>query len=331
MYTSYLAYNNVIGSTTVTSLDGGRLLMYCTEGGRRFLKSFDNFKTVSDEWIVPADAVSASANLIRLNNGRLGMLMIEFSKRPDIAKNLGADFFFYVSEDDGRTFYKLSNVNSREGCYYVMNDRLIRTSSGRILLPTCYVPEKQLGEGHFEHAGCAGCFYSDDEGASWQEGTWLEPTDADQLAEPMVMQGEDGVLHMYARTGVGYLYRSRSFDDGVSWETSQASCLRSPCAPYCVAYDKYSGKYFAVWDNSFPSPIHQYPRCPICLAASNDGVNWRQLLELDNDPAHSYGYPMIAFDRDEILITYYESPVREFKKEIHKLKLRIILRSELNI
>jgi hypothetical protein len=136
---------------------------------------------------------------------------------------------------------------------------------------------------------------------------------------------------MYARTGVGYLYRSRSFNDGISWEPSQASCLRSPCAPFCVAHDQHSGKYFAVWDNSFPSPVHQYPRCPICLAVSDDGINWRQILELDNNPSHSYGYPMIDFDCDEILITYYESPVREFKKEIHKLKLRVISRGEIGV
>lgn len=329
MITKYLADKNVIGSTCVESLDGGLILMYSSLGERRFLKSFDNFRTVADEWSVPSGPITASANLIRLNDGKLGMLMIEFSQDPDIRKNLGASFYFWVSEDDGRSFYPLIRINQNDGCYYVMNNRFLRTSTGRILLPACYVPKEQLGEGHFEHAGLAGSFYSDDEGKTWQEGKWLCPTDADQLAEPMLMQGEDGVIHMYARTGVGYLYRSRSLDGGVSFEPSAASCLRSPCAPYCVAYDKYSKKYFAVWDNSFPSPIHQYPRCPICLAASDDAVDWRLVFELDNDPSRSYGYPMIHFDKQEMLITYYESPCREFIKEQHKLKLRIIPRDEL--
>lgn len=331
MITKYLANENVIGSTCVESLDGGLILMYSSLNERRFLKSFDNFRTVADEWSVPADGITASANLLRLNDGKLAMPLIDFSKDPTIARNLGAGFIWTVSEDDGRTFTQKVRITPKDACYYVMNDRIFRTHTGRILLPCCYVPREQLGEGHFEHAGLAGCFYSDDEGKTWQEGEWLAPTDADQLAEPMLMQGEDGVIHMYARTGVGYLYRSRSLDDGVSFEPSVASCLRSPCAPYCVGYDKYTKKYFAVWDNSFPSPIHQYPRCPICLAVSDDAVDWKLLLELDKDPSHSYGYPMIHFDRQEILITYYESPIREFIKEQHKLKMKLIDRAELNI
>ena len=147
----------------------------------------------------------------------------------------------------------------------------------------------------------------------------------------MVAQGSDDTIHMYMRTGYGYLYYSKSCDDGITCEQEQQSMLRSPCTPYCINYDEYSNKFFAIWDNSFPSLQHQFPRSPICLAVSDDCVNWKMLLELDNSPMHSYGYPMIHFDENEILITYYENNSRGYNAPDHKLKMKLFSREELDI
>ena len=126
----------------------------------------------------------------------------------------------------------------------------------------------------------------------------------------------------------GYLFRSVSRDDGVSWEKAEASCLRSACAPFCVNWDPYGKEFFAVWDNCFPGPMQNYPRSPICAARSRDCKSWETICELDNDPMRNYGYPMLFFTEDEILLTYYEAEGRKFDKENQKLKCRIISRDE---
>jgi len=327
----YLVDGNVIGSAVISSLDGGLLLMYSTTDGKHFLKSFDHFRSIAESWVVPLDGRTANANLLRLKDGRLLTVIREVSTKAAVRAVKGANYYAAFSDDDGRTFRDLLRINLEEKCYYLMNNRLLRTHTGRILLPVCYVPDEYVNDEHFEKSGCAGCFYSDDEGMTWQESRWIKGESVDQLAEPMAVQGDDDVIHMYMRTGCGYLYRSRSHDDGITWEKEQPSSLRSPCAPFCVNYDPYSKHYFAVWDNAFPAPEHLYPRSPICLAVSEDCVNWTMCMELDNDPNKSYGYPMMHFDEKEILITYYENNARVFHAVDHKLKMKPIPRETLKL
>lgn len=329
MLEKYLAESYIIGGTVIESLDGGLIASFASEGGKHFVKSYDKFRTIADSWVVPIEGMTACANLLRLNDGRLMMLVREVSKNSEIAEIGGGNFYAVYSEDDGKTFGEYHKINKEENCYYVMNNRVIRTHTGRVLIPICYVPHEQTAKEMQEKAGYAGCFYSDDDCKTWNVGEWLKNTKVDQLAEPMIVQGNDDMLHLYARTGRGYLYRSRSFDNGITWETEEPTTLRSPCAPFCINYDKYSNKYFAVWDNTFPAEEHTGPRTPICLAVSDDCVNWKMCFELDNEPLYSYGYPMMYFDKDEILIVYYENPSRKWNPEEHKLKMKLFSRDEI--
>lgn len=245
-----------------------------------------------------------------------------------IAELGGADFVALFSTDDGHTFGNPVRLNRDNGCYYIMNQRIMRTHSGRIIVPVGWVPNELLEKEH-ETVGYSGCFYSDDEGQSWKESKWVEGKTVDQLCEPIIVQGSDKRLFMYMRTGKGYLYYSVSDDDGVVWSTEERSELRSPCAPFCIQYDKYENRFLAVWCNSFPGPVIQCPRSPICLAQSYDGMHWKMICELDNNPDRSYGYPMIKAYKEEILITYYENPTRKFNFRIHSLKCKIFDRKEL--
>ena len=327
MFEQYLTGPAVIGSTCIPASDGADLLMYSTFAGKRFLKSRDHFRTVEDSWLTTIGTMTANANLLRLADGRLMMAVKLASPNRRISELGGADFAVMFSEDDGRSFGRSVRVNQTPGCYYVMNQRLLRLSSGRILLPAARVPEDKLEE-KLETVDQSACFYSDDEGASWQESEWIPGETVDQLAEPMAAEGPDGRLHLFMRTGMGHIYRSESTDGGRTWSQEAPTGLRSPCAPFCVVRDPFAARLLAVWDNSFPGPVHQYPRCPICLAESTDGVNWRMIRELDADPAHGYGYPMICPCEEEILITYYESPTRKFDSRSNRLKMKLLTREE---
>ena len=329
MVEKYIAENNVIGSSCIETDDCGQILTYISVDGKHFIKSMDCFRTVSDNWILPGENITAAANLVRLKDGRIMTTIKRLSENPKAAAISGASFYAAFSDDGGKSFKKTVKINKNESCYYIMNNRLIITKTGRILLPVCYIPDEFLDEEYFEKIGWSGCFYSDDEGNTWNESNWIKGESVDQLAEPMVAQGKDDTVYMYMRTGMGYLYYSKSTDDGITWEKETKSMLRSPCAPFCINYDKFENRFLAVWDNSFPAEVHQHPRCPICIAESKDCVNWNMIMELGNDPMKSYGYPMICCFEDEIMITFYECPKREFDAKLHKLKLKIFKREEL--
>lgn len=327
MFEQYLVDNAIIGTTAVTAQDGSEIMMYSTFEGKVFLKSRDHFRTVDETWLTTIGTMTANANLLRLKDGRLMMPVKLPSPVQRIAQLGGADFAVMFSDDDGKTFGHSVHVNGDNGCYYIMNQRIMRTRSERILLPVGWVPNELLEE-KLETVGWAGCFISDDEGQTWRTSSWVKGKSVDQLCEPIVVQGKEDRLHMYMRTGVGYLYYSVSDDDGETWTDEVPSMLRSPCAPFCVQYDECEERFLAVWDNSFPGTVHQFPRSPICFAQSRDGVNWKMICELDADPNRGYGYPMIRCYEDEILITYYESPSRSFNSREHKLKMKILSREE---
>lgn len=329
MVEKYIVQKDVIGSSCVETIDGGQLLTYTSVDGKHFIKSMDCFCTISDSWILPGENITAAANLIRLKDGRLMTTIKRISENEKAASLSGASFYAAFSDDEGRSFKDIVKINKEENAYFLMNNRLIRTKTGRILLPVCYMPNEFLSEEYFEKVGWVGCFYSDDEGKTWNESKYVKGETVDQLAEPMVAQGDDEALYMYMRTGMGYLYYSKSTDDGLTWEKETRSQLRSPCAPFCINYDKFEKRFLAVWDNSFPAKVHQHPRCPICIAESKDCVNWNMITELGNDPMKSYGYPMILCRENEIVITFYENPEREFDSKLHKLKLKIFKREEL--
>ena len=331
MFKRCLAEYNLIGTGAAVALDGDLLLTYSSVDGKHFLKSDDLFRTTKEEWTVPIGSITANANLIRLKDKSLMTVVRTLSSDPKIAAIKGADFHTAFSYDDGRSFVMGGIINQKPGCYYLMNHRILRTHTGRLLIPVCYVPEEFLTEELFEKSGWSGCFYSDDEGKSWQEGNWLPAENVDQLCEPMVTQGKDDVVHMYMRTGYGYLYHSESYDDGVTWTKAEPSELRSPCAPFTISYDAHSDLFFAVWANSFPGLKHQYPRSPLCLAKSCDCVRWERICEPESDPMKGYGYPMLYFTEKEILITYYESPERKFQKADHKLILCLMDKKEIGL
>ncbi len=330
MFEGMLSQPGAIGSTSVKGMDGSVIFMYSTNQGKIFKKSYDNGRTFEKQWTVSLGTITANSNLIRLKDQSL-MMTLKKTPENDIARKMGgADFSVVFSQDEGETWGDEIRVNKNSGCYYLMNDRIVRLSTGRILLPLCWHPDDFLNKDYFEKMGYSGCFYSDDEGKSWSEGEWLTGENAEgMLAEPMVIETSDGRVLMYMRTGRGYLYMSESFDQGVTFSTERASSLRSPNAPFAVAKDEFSSKFFAVWDNSFPSHIHQYPRSPICIAQSDDGQKWDMICELDNNPDQNYGYPALTFSEDEIAVTYYFNNTRQFNNDINQIKIKIFKREEL--
>ncbi len=332
MFDGFLSTPGAIGSTAVEAEDGAVIFMYSASGGKIFKKSFNSGRTFCDEWTVPFGETTANSNLLRLKDGRLMMTLRNNPTNTEIWKFGGADFTVVFSDDDGKTWSKERSVNKNSGCYYLMNSRLLRLQSGRILIPLCFVPDEFVSSDHFENVGYSGCFYSDDEGQNWTEGKWMKAKNADgMLAEPITVEDDNGKVIMFMRTTRGYLYSGVSIDEGETFCTEQPTELRSANAPFTIARDEFSGKFFAVWDNAFPSVIHQSPRSPICMAASDNGIKWGFIMELDNNPDHNYGYPALYFTEDEIIVTYYYNETKKFNKEINQLKLKIFNRDELTV
>lgn len=278
----------------------------------------------------------AGTNLLRLKDG--GIMSIVGETCQNIYSNSlkASNYYAYFSSDEGKTWgvdrrVPLSTDNRR---LYLMNDRVVRLSTGRILVPFSLHPNEFLKDvKKNECVGWVNAFYSDDEGKTWHEGRRKPTTIADQLCEPAVFERKDGVLVMFCRTGKGYLFRCDSADGGESWSVERPTAFRSPVAPFYVKKDPFTGWVFVAWDNSFPAPVHQYPRSPLSFAVSkDDGDTWKFICDIENDPMSSYGYPTIYFTDRSVLVAYYEEKgFRDFRENEQRCKLTIFDRAELSV
>lgn len=256
-----------------------------------------------------------SVSLLRLGNGDAGLLYLlkrRGGRVSDVILRRSADEF--ATLDAGVSLL----AHAMPAYYVINNDRLIRTSAGRLILPVAWHPstvEESLVN-TFD-ARAASCFYlSDDDGVTWRQSrSILHESGAyarSGLQEPGVVELPGGALYAYFRTDMGCHYESVSVDGGEHWFAPQPSRFSAPCSPLQIRCNPYSGKYYAVWN-----PIPEYVgrktgakvwtggRNPLVIAESTDGYNFGDPVVIEDDDTRGFCYPAIHFvSADTLLLAY---------------------------
>ena len=111
----------------------------------------------------PGPAIDPEGNAFALSHQGKAALALFF-----LRKNSDSDLMAYLrkSHDEGGTWGEEACVTTIPGYHVMNNDRVIQLSTGRLLAPVSHAPDWKR-DGHFRNI----CFFSDDEGASWQPGT----------------------------------------------------------------------------------------------------------------------------------------------------------------
>ena len=157
-----------------------------------------------------------SVSLLRMQNGDLGVAYLRKSMKGEALLCMP---YLVRSSDEGKTFGEPVCCAASDGYYVVNDDRLVRMSNGRILLPAAYHGESGLRA----RAGVLKVLYSDDDGASWKlsSDTVKSPYDDNiQLQEPGVYELPDGRIWMWCRTA----YAEPSESRFIAWTKSSERC-----------------------------------------------------------------------------------------------------------
>ncbi len=252
-----------------------------------------------------------SVSLISLQNGEAGLFYLV--KRPD-----GTTDYVMRRTADGQTFSEAKScipATSLRGYYVVNNARVLRTSSGRLVIPAALHRTPNYDLKIFDGRAIDVFFYSDDDGETWYEapGILFPPCAAHSrtgLQEPGIAELPSGVLYAYARTDLYCQYESFSADNLASWSPAQPSKFTSPCSPLSIRQNPYTGEYFAVW-NPVPNYFGRYVapktagRTPLVLARSQNGRDFSAPFVLEDDPAKGFCYPSLFFpDANTLLLSY---------------------------
>jgi len=273
---------------------------YSDDGGKSW--NSDDRIIVENE----GDMNVMSVSLLRLHDGRIALFYLQKNSVSDNRPVMR------ISSDEAKTWSAPIEIIPKEqnGYYVLNNDRVIQTSSGRLIAPVAQHCGYGMGEpDKWTGNGLLSCYLSDDAGKSWRrskESFHLNDVTGNPAAaqEPGVVELNDGRILMYIRTLKGTQHFAWSSDCGETWTDPVPSGLRSPLSPASIERIPQTGDLMAVWNDNY-DPTHGGGgnRSPLSAAvSSDDGKSWSKPVTLFDDPDGWYCYTAIHLERDHVLL-----------------------------
>ena len=208
------------------------------------------------------------------------------------------------SADDGETWSKPQRLP--EGILGPIKNKPVRLPDGTWLSPSSTeAAEGMTGASnvawqlHFER--------STDHGRTWTRSENLASKVSIEAIQPSILFHKDGRLQAVARSRQGVIASSWSKDKGVTWSGIGAVDLPNPNSGI-DAVTLQDGRQLIVYNHSAHRPEEpgKGDRWPLNIAVSDDGVHWRNVLTLEDQPLEEgYAYPAVIQASDGRLhITY---------------------------
>jgi len=296
-------YRNYFAATGI-SLNEDSILIISSRA--RIDDEFGNTDFVSK--IKSNSLLAATETLFKSNNAPQGLVT------PSIIKVDGVIQFYYLkgysysdasiefieSRDNGRTWSAEKKVSKIKGFNGLINDRVVRLTSGRIIVPVAYTKEilEKYDEQHIL------CYYSDDKGQSWNVSNIISAYIP--LMEPCIAEIAAGHLLMVIRSRTGKLLFTESFDEGITWSEIKKSKINSPASTSSI-YNMGNNKILLIWNHSIPSQ-HVRDRNPLTFSVSEDGgKSWSKPNNIASTPGEMYSSPSIINYKGNLWIVYNRS------------------------
>lgn len=266
-------------------------------------------RLVDNKWTFPEEVVNGVENEnLRypcwnpvLFQPKDGPLMLFYKVGPDPRTWWG---MLMTSEDDGKTWSEPVRLGEDEKIGHLLGpikNKAVQLASGRIIAPTS--TEIKLEDGdvdwmvHFE--------ISDDGGKTWKVVGPINDGKEFDAIQPSVLTYPDGRLQILCRSRQDVITESWSDDDGETWSPMKATSLPNPNSG-TDAVTLQDGRQLLIYNHSTKKGEEPKNRNLLNLAISDDGINWKPVMTLENVPAESgYSYPAIIQTADGLVHATY--------------------------
>ena len=299
----------------------------------KIIRSLDYGETWSEPCVIatPEDYGAMnimSVSMISMRNGDIGLFYLVRMNWLDMY------IVLQRSTDQGRTWGQPKHCSVRKGYFVMNNDRVFRSSSGRIILPVAEHVNTIGTNGKVNFVPSQTIFFiSDDDGQTWQEApsklSIHYSTSHSGLQEPGVVELSSGHLYGWARTDLGRQYEFYSDDDGLHWSQLQPSHFTSPLSPLSMK-QLSSGHLIAIWNPIPPNNLTIENRAtgnrtPLVYSISTDhGKTRAPPTIVENDPNCGYCYTAIFQAHDKILLAYCAGSEEDLGSCLNRLRIRDI-------
>ena len=293
-----------------------------------------------------------SVSLMPMHNGDLGLFYLCKRNCQDCRPYLRR------SSDGGQRWSEATLAVEAPGYFVLNNDRVVRLSSGRIVLPVALhrlkrSPKDLADYATMDERGIILYYLSDDDGQTWWEAADWHAVSCAALQEPGVVELKNGRLWSWCRSQSGQQWSLWSGDGGEHWTAPIPSTIMSPCSPASVKRIPETGDLLMIWNDHFRSagwdaveapsagadgyppvagdtmpPLDPQPgsagRTPLAAAISTDeGLTWTHRKCLEDAGDHGFCYTAIHFVGDAVLLAYCAGGL-ETNGLLNRLRLRRI-------
>ena len=229
-----------------------------------------------------------------LFQARNGPLMLFYKAGPSPSGWWG---MLITSTDGGKTWSEPSRLP--ENVLGPIKNKPVELPDGSILCASSLEIPRGPWRVHFER--------TTDLGRTWE----IIPVPAGEptfnAIQPSVLFYSDGRLQALCRTQEGVLGQTWSADRGKTWSAITATNLPNPSSG-TDAVTLADGRQLLVYNHSGPAEGRRGggPRYPLNIALSTDGIQWKQVMTLEDEPLrHGYAYPAVIQAADGLVhITY---------------------------
>lgn len=196
-----------------------------------------------------------------------------------------------TSDDDGATWSAPQRLP--RGILGPSKNKPIELASGDIVSPS----STELGGWriHVER--------STDHGETWVAGGDVSTRNIDAI-QPSLLRTRDGTLEALGRTRQGKLFWSQSSDGGRHWSPLRLLDVDNPNSGV-DAVSLADGRHVLVYNPTPPGPQWWDGRETLAVAISADGLHWKRVLTLEDQPGQEYSYPAIIQSRDGLVHVLY--------------------------
>jgi len=200
----------------------------------------------------------------------------------------------YKTSTDG--IHWSAPVALEKGILGPIKNKPVQLSNGTILSPSSVEETETRWKAHVE--------ISKDDGASWTK-TLIDTASSFNVIQPSILVHEKDKLQVLCRSREGNVITAWSNDKGESWGKLAKTELLNPNSG-TDAITLANGKgYLIVYNPDIPGKEWFNNRGKLRVAYSEDGLKWRDIVDLEDTDGKEFSYPCIIQAADGLIHIAY--------------------------